>query len=93
MGSQAQESLITLLSDRLSSLNLLQERAYYIMEGYTQREMAEQYDWSSRYATKLRKLLRTTFYEALTGEKPPPRSTKPTKKELATLQRLAALRD
>lgn len=61
-----------------------------IMEGYNQREMAEEHGWSSRYATKLKKLLRTTFYEALTGEKPQPRSTKPTEKELALLQRLAA---
>ena len=60
-----------------------------IMEGYTQREMAEQHGWLSRYATRLKKLLRTTFFEAFTGEKPQPRSTKPTEQELAILQRLA----
>ncbi len=60
-----------------------------IMEGYTQREMIEQHGWSSRYATKLKKLLRTVFFEALTGEKPQPRSNKPSEKELAILQRLA----
>lgn len=42
-----------------------------IMEGYSQIEIRQRHSWSDNHTRMLFRRLRTTFYEAVTGQKPP----------------------
>ena len=64
-----------------------------IMQGYKLRELAQTQGWSSRQASKLNALLRSVFYEALTGKQRDGKLTRGNRATPAELKRLAKLMD
>ena len=62
-----------------------------IMQSYSLREIAQRHSWSSRRAARLNMLLRTVFYQALTGQArdQQPHRRAASQAELALLKKLA----